>query len=372
MPLYLQDMAGVLSLSPERLGILGGAEFAAIGIASALSLLWIGRISWRTIAMVGSLAVCIGDLLTIRCTTYDLILICRIVTGLFGEGVLYSLSFAVLAQTRDPDRSIGVAILAMTGLLAVVMFKSPWLVFTFGNSVLVVILAVLAASVIPLKNWIPERSIQLSAGDRPAGSRPSADLLVAMWGLMAQALWFVGPGGYWAFAGKIGSWNFLSLETTDTALSFGVVAGAAGCLLPARIGGRYGRIWPIVLSTVCFVGIALASQRRLNGLEFASCMFGFSIMWNLGSVYLFGIVAAADPDGRLAVLIPASQSVGLGVGPALMGYVIGRFGSDALGWTFALVALGSLAVVLPFARRVVGLHRSAIGVATAEPTDPLA
>jgi len=77
-------------------------------------------VRWRTAALVGAAVTVVGDALTCLAHGYLPILVLRVLTGLLGEGILYPLSFVVLGQTRDPDRSFGIALSYSVGFLAAV------------------------------------------------------------------------------------------------------------------------------------------------------------------------------------------------------------------------------------------------------------
>jgi predicted MFS family arabinose efflux permease len=356
MPAYLGDMATAMALGPQQMGILGGAEIAAIAIASVLSSFWIRRVRWRTAAVVGAAVTVLGDLLTCLAHGYLPILGLRVFTGLLGEGVLYPLSFAVLGQTRDPDRSFGIALSYSVGFLAAVLLASPWLTSLMGEAVLVIILGALAAAVAAFAHWVPDPvapAITPGAILHPTPHSATKLDLFGLWGLAGQAVWFVGPGGYWAFAERVAADGGLSPGTTATALSVGLAAGLVGCLIPARIGGKYGRIWPVMVSTLALVAVVLGTLLRSGAALFILYIMLFNALWNLGTAYIFGLIASADRDGRLSVLIPASQSVGLALGPIITGYLVGRQGMLAVGWSFAAAELVALAIFVPYARRVI-------------------
>lgn len=356
MPAYLGDMATAMTLGPQQMGVLGGAEIAAIAIASVFSSFWIKRVRWRRAALVGAIVTVCGDLLTCLVHSYLPILVLRVFTGLLGEGILYPLSFAVLGQTRDPDRSFGIALSYSVGFLAAVLLASPWLTTLLGEAVLVTILGALAGAVAVFARWVPDPaalSVPIRAAPSPAPRNAMRLGLLGSWGLVGQAVWFIGPGGYWAFAERVAADQGLTSSTTATALSVGLAAGLAGCLIPARIGGKHGRIWPVTVSTLALVGVVLVTLQHSGTVLFILYIMLFNALWNLGTAYVFGLVASADHDGRLAVLIPASQSVGLALGPILMGYLVARDGMFAVAWSFAAAELLALAIFLPFARRVI-------------------
>jgi predicted MFS family arabinose efflux permease len=362
MPVYLGDMAKAMALGPQRMGVLGGAEIAAIAIASVLSSLWVRRVRWRTAALVGAAVTVVGDALTCLAHSYLPILVLRVLTGLLGEGILYPLSFVVLGQTRDPDRSFGIALSYSVGFLAAVLLASPWLTLLLGEAVLVIILGALAATVGAFAHWVPDPAvpaipIQAAADTTSDTMSPGAVKLglLGLWGLVGQAVWFIGPGGYWAFSERVAAADGLSGSTTATALSVGLAAGLIGCLIPARIGGKHGRIWPVMVSTLALIAVVLGTLQRSGAVLFILYIMAFNALWNLGTAYIFGLIASADRDGRLSVLIPASQSVGLALGPIIMGYLVAEQGMLAVGWSFAAAELVALAIFVPFARRVVQL-----------------
>ena len=123
MPIYLGSMMESLSLSSTRGGILSGSEYYAIAFTSLTGPFWIHRFSWRKLAIVGIVISCIGHTATLLLDDYTLIVAARVLTGVFGEGILYSISFAVLAETRNPDRSFGIAMVVSVVVTATAIFS---------------------------------------------------------------------------------------------------------------------------------------------------------------------------------------------------------------------------------------------------------
>ena len=102
--------------------------------------------------------------------------------------------------------------------------------------------------------------------------------------------------------------------------------------------------------------IAITLLRDLQSpplLIFAICLYNGS--WNFALPYLFATAAMSDSSGKRVVLMSTAQAVGLTLGAATAGMVIGQFGLVAVTYQGAGSALGALAAFLILAFM---LHRA--------------
>jgi predicted MFS family arabinose efflux permease len=77
----------------------------------------------------------------------------------------------------------------------------------------------------------------------------------------------------------------------------------------------------------------------------------YSTIWAFGSVYFFAFIADIDSTGKLNVLTPAFQTIGLGGGPIIMGLLVGSDNYSAISWSHALFSVLALLIFVPIAWR---------------------
>ena len=352
MPLHIGAMMSKLSLTTAQAGLLSGSEYYAIGIASLFGPLWIHRFNWQKVALFAATMACVGHIATILLDNFALIVIARIFTGLFGEGILYAISFAVLAETRNPDRSFGIAIAVSSLIAAIAVWNSSLLLELFGRNSMVVALLSITITLFTVIKFTPMGSKKTPHCIPNTNTNPRYRPWIPITGLTVLTLWFVGPGGFWTFGERIA--DSQGISNTEISTVFALTAGLAtlGPLLAAGIGERLGRIWPVVLPSIIMTLAVWAFSSNIISHAFMPSLITFSILMGVSSVYLFGLIAIIDTTGRLNVLIPAFQSIGEGTGPLIMGILVGSYGYAAVGWSYAVFTTIALLMFFPVVIRV--------------------
>lgn len=354
VPFYVGSMMESLSLTPAQAGILSGCEYYAIAITSLLGPFWIRRFSWRKLALFGVVVACTGHALTMMLDSFPLIVATRSVTGLLGEGILYSISFAVLGETRNPGKGFGVAMAVSIVTTSIIIYFSPPLTALLGRNGIVAALLCLTLIMAALIVWVPTGSIKHSstskgnAAHESAGRRSWFPLL----GLVSVAIWFVGPGGFWAFAERMADLQGVPAAKIALGFSLANAIGVVGPLFAGWLGCRFGRNLPAIASTVVMVLVVYLYCGTFNSQQFTLYVVLYSTIWAFGSVYFFEFIAAIDWNGKLNVLTPGFQTIGLGGGPLIMGFLVGSDNYSAIGWSHALFSLLALLIFVPIAWRI--------------------
>jgi predicted MFS family arabinose efflux permease len=343
MPAYLTYVGGRLALDPAQLGSLAAIESLAIGVASLSSPLWIDRADRRICIVLGIVACLLGNLATVYVSGFRSVLVCRFLLGLFGEGVLYTVSFTVLGGLRNVDRGFAVALTAAVVFGAAITAVASPLNRLIPPIGLLAPLILIALAIVPLLGKSPPR--EKAAGIPAAHPRRGRDWMPIL-ALVAQAIWFGAPGAFWTFAEQVATDKGVPAETAELALSVGELAGLLGSILAAWAGDRWGRLRPIAAASIGMSVAAIVYQfcHGPVGLAlFLSIFYGF---WNWGTVYQMGFVAQLDRDGRSAVMMPAAQVFGLSVGPFCAGQLMQSQGDSAVTLSTVLFAVGGLAIYL--------------------------
>lgn len=354
VPLYLGAMMESLSLTPAQAGVLSGSEYYAIAVTSLLGPFWIRRFNWRNLALFGVAMACVGHIATMSFDSYELIVASRIFVGLFGEGVLYAISFSVLGETRRPDRSFGIGMAVSIVTTSVIIYFSPQLFSLLDRNGLVMVLLGLALVMGVVVPWLPTGSTKsvastVSPARTETGNSKSLGQLIPILGLVALALWFIGPGGFWAFAERMANLQGVSPQQIALGFSLANSIGVIGPLAAAALGNRFGRSLPASIATTVMVMIVWLYSGEFSSAEFTVYVVLYSAIWSFGSVYFFAFIAAVDWNGKLNVLVPGFQTIGLGGGPLIMGYLVGGASYGVVSWTHALFSIVALIIFVPIA-----------------------
>ena len=352
-PAYLADLGTKLAIDEARQGQISAAENIGIGLASLLSILWIGRVD-RRLAAVGAVIACVsGNVLAFFARDFGQVLAVRFLTGFLGEGPLFVLAFLVLAATRNPDRSLGFALTAVVMFGSIILGAAPALSHIPLGSGAVLPLAVAALSVLSAVRWMPKPAAPAHSPNQPAAARESWRAIIAV---IAMAIWFGAPGAFWTFAVDAAISRQISMTDISTALAVGNAVGLLGSVLAAWQGERWGRSVPILLATLGLGLSVVAFQYSLHSAALSTTLTAFNIFWNYGTVYQMALVVALDRTGRATAGISAAQVFGFAAGGFVSGYAIVGLGYAALPLVIAaFAALGLVLFGTVFRRSVGGL-----------------
>jgi predicted MFS family arabinose efflux permease len=254
------------------------------------------------------------------------------------------LGFAVLGATRNPDRAFSVGITAVVAY-SVVVFACDGPLEALGGSAGPVIPAALAALVLlALIRLVPVARPAHDALQSPeASARSQINGYIFVVGL---GLWFGAPGVFWAFVGEVAVRNGISAAVLGAAFAVGTAVGFVGSLLPAIVATRWGRVAPIVISSVALCLATVACEYSGNVVSFTVALAAFSIFWNLGAVYQLALIAANDPSGLATARSPAAEVAGMAVGASLGGAFIGIHGYNVLAPVVLAFCAAGVAVYL--------------------------
>jgi DHA1 family inner membrane transport protein len=347
MPAFLALLQPRMNLNAAELGTVAGVESLAIALTSLVAPLWVDRVDHRTAIFAAVGVFVAATIATAFCTSFPLLLGLRTVMGLFGEGVLGTLSFRVLGRTRDVDRAFAVALTAAVAFGAATTAAAASLeriVPAFG---LLLALIAMAVVIIPFAGWST-----LAAAPRTAerGARVRGGISAAAIALVGQALWFAAPGAFWTFAEQVATDKGLTNQTAEFLLSIGELVALVGSAVAAILADRLGRIIPIAFASLGLVASAVVFGASGGTIVLAACLAVFYAFWNYGAVYQMSFVTQLDRTGDAGVIMPAVQVIGMSAGPFATGFLIAAHGDSAVtGATLGFTAAGLALCVIAFA-----------------------
>jgi cytochrome P450/predicted MFS family arabinose efflux permease len=366
MPALLGSAAARFSLDDAQVGVAGTSMLAGFAVVAATSRQWINRFDWRTLVVGGtglsvvSLAVCA------LLQTYGALLGALFATGM-GLGLLYTVTIAIVSENHRPDRAFGIklaseVLLAIVAVLLVTQFVAARWGFAGTVVTLAAICAVVSLAGLP---GIPARRALVPPDERFAMiRRPGTELSPirnwAPWlGLGALFVSFGGLAALWAFLTQIAPSFGVDDRTVAVLLMLGLAFSGAAGIAAAVIGDRFGRTPPLTIGMLLAIAgvVVLMVGHGLAG-YFIGALLAVGL-WNFPLAYQMGMIASADPSGRISVLMPAALAIGSAIGPILGGALLGgTHGYVPLYALFAAAIAVSLAAFTVMARRLA--NRSAL------------
>ena len=141
-------------------------------------------------------------------------------------------------------------------------------------------------------------------------------------GLAGVFTYFIAMGGVWAYLDRIAMAHHISTSNVGVALALSAIGGFLGALLASWLDVRYGRLKPLLWSTVG-TAVALLTLSGSATLAVFTAMAGlFNFSWNVAGPYQFGALAEIDSSRRTVALAGVLVYAGLAVGPALAAAII--------------------------------------------------
>jgi len=350
MPLIIGLLTAQLGFSIQQANNVIIAEVAGGALASITAMFWIQRISWRK-AVVGAICVVVvGNLLSTFQTDPTIFIVLRFLIGFLGQGVAFALGIAIIHGTSDADRNFGFVIASQVAFGVLSLLILPRLVESSGSvGGFYVPLAVLAASCLVFVRHVPVGPA--SHGEAGSGVA-KVSLTNPITGLVVMVIWCTGLGAIWAFVQAIGQIGGLEATAASDAIALSTFIAISGALAAAALAGKLGRLVPVSIALIVQLIVVFLLQGQMSWVEFAVKAAVFQTFWNLTGPFIMGAIATADSTGRVSVLIPAAQTSGFFVGPAIVGPLVSEQSVIAANYTAIICFLIALIIFVPLALRL--------------------
>jgi predicted MFS family arabinose efflux permease len=350
-PMVVGIYSDLLGFSLEQGGLVIIAEIAGGALASLLAIFWINRINWRVALVIALACIVAGNLITSTQTDANIITLLRFMVGFLGQGTAFAIGISIIGNTNDPVRNFGFVIAAQVAFGVVSLFTLRPIVEQYQSiGGMYVPLAVLAGVALLFIKFIPQSSAhpEMTAGDQPAGS-----IMLPLTALAAMLIWCCGLGAMWAFIERIGVHG--GLESVLALRSLGIsstvaIAGALGASALAAKG--VNRFMPVTIALLMQMAMAWLLQGEMNWIEMAIKASVFQVFWNMTGPFFMGAIAASDSGGKISVLIPAAQTSGFFIGPAVVGLFLESVGLAAVNYVTIAFCLASLLIFIPLSAKL--------------------
>ena len=339
-PIYAGALTDTLGFNAQEIGWLIGAEISGTAIASVSAFFCIRRLNWRAVVLFGLAAQAICNLASCFVTGYLELLMLRLVTAVLGMGPIYIVAVAMLSATERTGRNFSLVVFGQMTLAIAGMAIVPQFIPDYGLAALFVPVAVIGILACGVARYIPQQAaVRLEQSIPDYARENSAPAIGVLW---IQGFWYLGIAGVWTFIERIGVGQGIPAIDVSGALAIGMAVGLAGAISSGYLIERFGRLLPFTVGMVFqVVAIALLFEGRgYTGFLLVICLY--NVMWNISIPPIFELMAAADGQGRFAVILPTAQAVALLVGAIMGGILVHDYGLMAVlvsGILFTTVAL---------------------------------
>ncbi len=350
-PMVVGIYSDLLSFSLEQGGLVIVAEVAGGALASILAMLWINRVNWRLALGFALFCIVAGNLITTTQSDANIITMLRFAVGFLGQGTAFAIGISIIGNTSDPERNFGFVIAAQVAFGVIALFTLRPLVEQYQSiGGMYVPLAVLAGAAMLIIKFVPQGSVQQEIATRDQLSGSTGLSLTA---LIAMLIWCCGLGAMWAFIERIGVEG--GLESILALRSLGIssavaIVGALGAVALATKG--VNRFMAVTIALLVQIAMAWLLQGEMNWIEMAVKASVFQIFWNMTGPFFMGAITASDSGGKISVLIPAAQTSGFFIGPAVVGMFLERNGLTAVNDVAIAFFITSLVIFVPLSARL--------------------
>jgi len=354
LPLLVGATIERLGFTAKQAGLIGAADMFG-GTVSALFVSFIlSRGKWRFVLLSGIFILTVADASSGLAQHFPALLLSRIVAGL-GEGVVLTIAYVSMGETRNPVRAYGLATAGYVAYSAPALYLMPSLLNAHGLRGVFWCLAALTAVATLLVKHIPNRARLSGASTTQAAKIGISKQSVI--GLAGIFTYFMAQGGVWAYLDRIGMANQIATANVGLALAISSIGGLLGALLATWLDSRYGRLKPLFCSTLCTMVSLLIFNENRTFVVFAAMASLFNFAWNFSVPYQFGALAQIDPSRRTVALGGAFVNAGLAAGPVVAAAIINERSVQNVNWMGMAFSILSL---LLFARILLRIEQPTI------------
>ena len=348
-PIMTEVLVSSLGFPAETAGQIFAVEALGTALAPLAAALWMGRVPWRTAAIVALLVVIGGNVLSSYQTEAGPLTALRFAVGFLGQGTAFVLAISIISSSAQKDRNFGFLIAAQV-VLGVLCFLVLPLPKDAGVAGVLLSLAALALVTLATTPWIQQPAAAAGQAAGPAGGGGSAGPAFVALGIML--IWCTGLGAIWAFVKLIGS--SAGIDPDKVSLALGISTGSAtiGALAASWLSTRVNRLVPVTVALLVQSAMVMLLQGEMGFVQFAVTATVFQAFWNLTGPYLMGTVALSDGTGKVSLLIPTAQIGGFFLGPVIAGPFLAGHGLGAANTVAIICFLIALAIFIPTALRL--------------------
>ncbi|MDH3519786.1 MAG: MFS transporter [Myxococcales bacterium] len=356
----------------QEAGDLGTIELSTVALSTLLMTPLVPYVSHRKLALGGACVALVGLLVSALSSEYTAMMIGRLVIG-SGSGMAISGANAAVAAREDAERIFAIIWTMGGGITAGLTKFLPHVVAGGNYAMGFATLLVLTLVAMPLLAWLPPRprfahagsaaspeSAQSAASAAPdrVPVEPSRSFGWMAFGVLAAVfIYSVTEQALWQFSIEIAVSRGFDEDVASSIIASTVIMGLVGGAIAAWLGQRLGRVFPIVVGSLC----SLAGRWAYISAATPETLWMGGLIWGLGfyfvSPYQIGLAAAIDRRGRVAVATASVTNLGYGLGPGICGRIRQYQIDHGLDYSLLIAVivggtLLSLLLLLPVALRV--------------------
>ena len=323
----LIDKAG---LSDSRAGLVVSIELLAIAFTAFIVSPWIAKLDVKKVCYTAGAIAIAGHFISASTMSVEVLFVTRLVTGI-AEGLILAIANAVLASTKNPDRSYALLNTWNVASGVVLLMIMPTLEQKYGPVAVFGLIGIACLLMMPLFRHLPLKievvqQIKISRDRIKTAIVMSLSLLV--WGTVAAMTW--------AFYISIGSHTSLQTSTVGLIAAVAALGGLVGGSLAVYVSGNHGRYIPFYLALLTHAVVAMTITHVFyNWVFILMAPATIACVYFILPLYL-GMAAEYDPNGGLPAAMAGVFLLTGGTGPLFGGYLVEYGGVQFIGWAILI------------------------------------
>jgi len=326
-PALSMELADKLQLGATQIGMVFSVELVFSSLATVPAFFWLKSRQWQRWGLGFMAALVLGNALSawLLAPHFTAFLVMRGVTAL-ANGSLMILCTRSVARLPDRGRGFGALLFGQLLLGTLGIAVLPFLFRHFGTGVCFSLQALLILACMPLYRNFIQRDDACTQQAHPADA-PAAPLnrygLLAVIAVFAHYLCL---GGIWTFIGAVQEPTGMSRALMEQLLVVSSAVGMLGAATATVLGNERWRKPCLLLGFAAQLAalVVLTSVARPGAAWGSALVLQFT--WTLLMPFLFTVVSLHDDArGRLINLTNMVLGLGLGIGPALCGWLLETF-----------------------------------------------
>ncbi len=312
-PILLEQLILAGRTTLDGAGLLAMTEIVSIGVGAASANVLLSRRALRTTTALATLVLGLVNALTVGALSEAWLYPARVVAGLAG-GVLVWLATQAIVRFRAPERLAGIFLLLQSCAQAAAAFVlAMWAIPAAGLRGGFFGLALLSLLPLPLVAWLPQELSPHTSkddGPPPLERRTVGTALVIAFDMAVI-------GALWTFLESLGRGAALPQRPVQLTITSVLLAQVAGAACASWLGPRLSPRRTLLACHLALLLVAAAylTLPRGNLPWFITTCAVFGFLWLYMMPFHVKLAFEADPEGRLAVHVPALQLVGSALGP---------------------------------------------------------
>jgi DHA1 family inner membrane transport protein len=334
-PYIVREILELLGTDPSRAGLALSAELVATSMTSIAVARLIATWSFRRIALIATSVAVAGAAISVGATSYNLLVLARILTGI-GEGGVLMVSMGVLALMHSPDRAYA-KVLFVSNLIGVALgFLTQALDHAVkGSSIVFPLMLLTFLGLYPLMLLLPST---------PRSARPKITVAASHSHLMSVRVFLLvaavacvaaATNSVWSFYFALGQKAGMDASAVSRSIQYTVIVSSLAATIPMILGTRFGRFSPLAICLCAQTAAAAVISTSHSILAFDVAAEVYTASGFLALPYYFGYAIAEDPSGRAATVVSAAYLLAAAVSPYLGGMMIEQLGVQSIAWLIA-------------------------------------